>query len=116
MIEIKRVTQETTVDGVKAIRTTMTYKFSDGSTGEGRSEEVVEKDGTSTRNDVITMSDGARLESVTRMAGGRGTGTSVLTKADGTVIRTVVELDAAGRLQRSESTGPEERRFERTNV
>ncbi|MBL0351087.1 MAG: hypothetical protein IPP68_12070 [Elusimicrobia bacterium] len=37
-----------------------------------------------------------------------------MTKADGTVIRTVVELDAAGRLQRSESTGPEERRFERT--
>ncbi|MBL0351088.1 MAG: hypothetical protein IPP68_12075 [Elusimicrobia bacterium] len=106
MIEIKRVTQETTVDGVKAIRTTMTYKFSDGSTGEGRSEEVVQRNGSSVRNDRIALADGTKLESVRRMGSRGGTVSSVLTTANGTIFRTNTQLDRKGRIVRSESTWP----------
>ncbi|MBL0351084.1 MAG: hypothetical protein IPP68_12055 [Elusimicrobia bacterium] len=43
MNETTRVSREKTVDGVKAIQTDTTYKFADGTTGTGRSEEVVER-------------------------------------------------------------------------
>ncbi|MBL0351080.1 MAG: hypothetical protein IPP68_12035 [Elusimicrobia bacterium] len=100
-------TRSTGSGGVQVEDARATIDITDGTKATQVRQRRIQPDGSWTETSVLTLSEGTKLESVTRMAGGRGTTSSMLTKADGTVVQTESVLDAAGRVTQSRSTGPE---------